>query len=75
MTTIKPNYKDVGTCLRDNGDKPQIYRSKFKTPEDAQEQLDKLNSIGVVNPKYEVYKCPACGMWHFGLKEWENKIP
>lgn len=69
---IKETYKDIGTCLRDNGEK-QIYRSKFKTSEDAQEQLDRLNRLGVINPNYEVYKCPDCRLWHFGLKEWSKK--
>lgn len=72
MTNFKPTYKDVGTCLRYRG-KQQIFRSKFKTAQDAQEQLDKLRRINVVNPTYEVYKCPECHMWHFGLKEWANE--
>ena len=69
---IKPNYKDVGTCLRQKGD-IQINRSKFKTAKDAQEQYDKLLSIGVVKTTYVVYKCPECHLWHFGLKEWAEK--
>ena len=66
---IKPDYRDVGTCLRYKGEE-QIFRSKFKSPEDAQAQLDSLRRLNVINPTYEVYKCPECGMWHFGKKEW-----
>jgi len=70
LTTLKPN-KDVGTCLRrKNG--VTIYRSKYKTSQDAQEQLQSLLSIGVISPLCEVYKCPVCHMWHIGLKEWAN---
>ena len=73
MTSVKPNYKDVGTCLRQKGEM-QIYRSKFKNAKDAQDNLDMLKRLGVIDdPTYRVYKCPACSMWHFGLKEWANE--
>ena len=72
MTSIKPKCKDVGTCLRQKGE-VQIYRSKFKNSKDAQDQLDMLNRLGVINPTYKVYKCPACTLWHFGLKEWADE--
>jgi len=68
----KIKYKDVGTCLRYKG-KQRIFRSKFKTSLDAQEHLDMLKRLRVVNLLYEVYKCPECHLWHFGLKEWANK--
>ena len=68
----KIKHKDVGTCLRYKG-KQLIFRSKFKTSTDAQEHLDMLNRLRVINPAYEVYKCPICHLWHFGLKEWVNK--
>jgi len=68
---IKPDYRDVGTCLRYKGDE-QIFRSKFKNAEDAQNQYNRLLNINVVDPTFEVYKCPECGMWHFGKKEWAN---
>ena len=70
--TPKAKSKDVGTCLRYKG-KQQIFRSKFKNPKDAQEQLDTLKNIGVVTDSaYEVYRCPECHQWHFGLKEWSK---
>lgn len=69
---IKPDNKDVGTCLRYKG-KEQIFRSKFKNAKDAQEQFEKLKRLGVTHNDYVVYKCPECGLWHFGKKEWENE--
>lgn len=63
---------DVGTCLRYLNDKP-IFRNKYKSFKDAQDTFDRLKSIDVVNTIYEVYKCPVCHHYHFGLKEWSNK--
>jgi hypothetical protein len=61
--------KDIGTCLRyKNG--IQIFRSKYKNQKDAQDELDKLLYIGVVNTSHIVYKCPECKLWHVGSKEW-----
>lgn len=70
-TTYKPNYKDVGTCLRYVNNK-QVFCSKFKTEGDAAEKLESLKRIGVANVKYVTFKCPECGYWHIGLKEWAN---
>jgi hypothetical protein len=69
---IKPENKDVGACLRYRG-KEQIFRSKFRNAEDAQDRFDKYKKLGVVNPEFIVYKCPECKMWHFGKKEWANE--
>jgi len=68
----RPTYKDVGTCLRQDGFR-QINRSKFRTAEDAKEQLNNLLNIGVGNNLHIVYRCSFCKMWHFGLKEWAKK--
>jgi len=62
---------EVGTCLR-YIDGEQVFRSKFRTPEDAQEKYESLLYINVVNPNYIVYKCPECSSWHFGKKEWSK---
>jgi len=72
-TSFKPNNKDIGACLRINGGQ-HVHRSKFKNDKDAQEELNKLLGLNVTNPLYEVYKCPICYNWHFGLKEWQNKF-
>jgi hypothetical protein len=68
----RPHYTDAGTCLRIK-DGQHINRSRFKTAQYAQDQLNSLKYIGVVKFEYEVYKCPVCQMWHFGLKEWREK--
>jgi len=68
----KPDYRDVGTCLRQVGSQ-QINRSKFRNEGDAQRQLDSLRILDVVNKNFVTYKCPACHMWHIGLKEWGEK--
>jgi len=65
--------KDSGTCLRQYGTQ-QINRTKFKSQKTAQEELNKLLGLEVINKSYVVYLCPICKMWHLGLKEWENKL-
>ena len=63
--------KDVGTCLRYKDGK-QIFRSKYKNYNDANNELKRLNGLQVINPSYVVYVCPECKMFHLGLKEWEK---
>jgi len=70
---MSKSSKDIGTCLRQIG-KLQINRSKYKNAKDAQDKLDELLAIEVINKDYVVYKCPTCHTWHMGLKKWENKL-
>lgn len=68
---MSKKIKDLGVCARPmNGD--TLYRTKFKNSEDAQGHLDMLKRLDVVDTSYEVYECPECHLWHFGLKEWSK---
>ena len=49
-----------------------IRRTQFNTKENCENSLNSHLSIGVVPTDYIVYKCKACGYWHFGKACWEN---
>lgn len=67
----KVKRKESGTCLR-YFDGTQVFRSKYKTEQDAQEALSRFLNLGVVKVSDSVYKCPKCKMFHFGNAKFES---
>lgn len=60
----------VGDCLRfTKTSNKRVFKSKYKTPEDAKTAHYMLLSIGVANKNHKPYKCPVCKMWHIGSPE------
>ena len=65
---------DKGVCTTgDMSTGTAVSRTKWNTKENCQIAFDAHLGLRVVPKDYIVYKCKACGLWHFGKEEWSTR--
>lgn len=50
-----------------------ISRTKWNSQATCQTAYSSHLSLGVIPEGYVLYKCKACGFWHFGKMEWATR--